>query len=535
MRSGSFGPRPGVRRAMLIRLRSAWFPAAVRLRTTTRLLATTSLLLACVSLAGLAPVCCAQEPIRVETDQVVVPTAVFDKKLYGHKHDLSAQIANDPNFWDTIAIKDLVASDFHLSEDGKEQSIVSAKLEAATAIMVRDNRGQHLESVGTGGGRWSHPDTQYLSWGFPHYLVSYWPPYSRPGSCHEVMVTVSRPNLEVFARSEYCNTKHPATDPLNGTAFGEKMDKDLAQRGNGKLAMTARAWPFHGAAGESRVYLTLQYPPGELKHELHGDKLYASIGLLGKIYAKDGKLVQRFSDFACCDYGNQKHSFWTTLTLDIPDERSTTLVPNRYDTQIDLPPGDYTLEVVLSDGENFGRRKIPLHVPELKANELSISDVALCGRVRTRPTIAPDALEVKAGRYIPLISKNAEFVPDADAVVTQYANADVPSLYFYFEIYAPRIEGTPPITSLEARMRVVDSRSGAIKIDLGAVDALAYQTVDSPFIFIGRGMRLDGLGLGSYQLEVQVTDSNGHSSRLKVAPFAIELSPFTTLEAVPRQ
>lgn len=503
---------------MLTRLRKARLLAAARLS------AVTSLLL----LAGLAPVCCAQEPIRVETNQVVVPTAVFDKNLYEHKHDLSAQIEKDPHFWDTIAIRDLTASDFHLTEDGKEQSIVSAKLEAPTSEMVQDNRGQHLESVGTGGGRWSHPDTPYPTWSFPHYLVSYWPPYSAPGSCHAVQITVTRSNMEVFARSEYCNTKHPSTDPLNGTAFGQKMEKDLAQREDGKIDIAARAYSFRGEAGESRVYLALEFPPGVLKHELRGDKLYASIGLLGEIYSQDGKLVQRFSDFACCDYGSQKHSFWKSLREAIPDERSTTLVPNRYDTQFDLPPGEYVLDVVLSDGENYGRRKIPLHVPDVTGSELSISEIALCGRVRTKVTTVPDALETKAGRYIPLRSKGAEFVPVTDPVITEYANADVSSLYFYLEIYAPPIAGKPAITALEVHMRVVDPRTGATRADLGSVDALAYQIGESPFIFIGRGLRLDLYGVGSYQLEVQASDSAGRTTPWKKAPFEIEFSAFST-------
>jgi hypothetical protein len=487
-------------------------------------------------LLAVAPACFAQEPIRVETDQVVVPTVVFDKKLYEHKSDLREQIDQDPHFWDTIAIKDLAATDFHLTEDGKEQAIVSAKIEAPTSMMVQDNRGQHLENVGTGGGRWSHPDTTYMTWSFPHYLVSYWPPYSAPGSCHQVQVTVARANVEVFARSEYCNTKHPATDPLNGTAFGQKMEKDLAQRDDGKIDMVARAYAFHGPDGESRVYLTLEFPAGALKHEMRGDKLYASIGLLGNIYSKDGKLVQRFSDFACCDYGSQKHSFWKSLREAIPDERSTTLVPSRYDTQIDgLAPGDYVLDVVLSDSENYGRRKIPLHVPDLTRSELSISEIALCGRVRTKVTAAPDPLETKAGRYIPLRSKGAEFVPVADAVITQYANADVPSLYLYFEIYAPPVAGAPAITALEAHMRVVDARTGETKADLGNVDALAYQTGQDPFIFVGRGLRLDAYGVGSYDLEVQATDSAGHTTPWKKAPFTIELSVFGNPGAHPLQ
>src|SRR5277367_2249834 len=101
----------------------------------------------CLVVACLAPISFAQGPIRVETDQVVVPTVVFDKKLYAHQQDLQSRIEKDPHFWDTIAIRDLVASDFHLSEDGRDQTIVSVKLEAPTSVRVEDNRGRHTEKV----------------------------------------------------------------------------------------------------------------------------------------------------------------------------------------------------------------------------------------------------------------------------------------------------------------------------------------------------------------------------------------------------
>jgi hypothetical protein len=121
-----------------------------------------------------------------------------------------------------------------------------------------------------------------------------------------------------------------------------------------------------------------------------------------------------------------------------------------------------------------------------------------------------------------LLSRGAEFVPDTDVDVQKYASAGVPALYFYVEIYAPRIAGEPARTSLEVNVRVVDVRTGAVKADLGAVDALAYDTAGNPFISIGRGFSLSALGEGSYDLEMQAKDSNGHTTPWKKAKFTIE-------------
>jgi hypothetical protein len=491
-------------------------------------MAKAGLLLACA-----APVSFAQEPIRVETDQVLVPTVVFDKKLYEHKQDLAAQIEKDPHFWDTIAIKDVAASEFRLAEDGHEQSIVSVKLEAPTSVMVQDNRGRHVESVGTGGGRWGHPDTPNFSFGFPHYLIGYLPPDSPPGSCHRVQVTVARKNLEVFTRSEYCNTKHPATDPLNGTKFGQKLERQFAQSKNGKIELAARAFAFHGAAGESRAYLELEFDPLPLKHELRGDRLYTTVGLLGKIRSPNGTVLTRFSDFACCDYGNEKKSLWKALSDPLPDERDVSLMPYRYDTRFDLAPGEYVLEVLLSDGENFGHKKIPLHVEDVTASELSISEIAICTRVRKLPVAAPDVQEIQSGRYIPLVSKGVEFVPAPDARVVKHDKAAIQDLYFYFEIFAPRSEGAADPTPLQAHVRIVDPHKGNIVLNLDAIDAAPYAQAGSPFIFMGRGIHLNTLAPGTYEVQVQVTDSSGRSTPWKKAAFTIEFVKSITPKALP--
>src|SRR5271154_2761736 len=117
--------------------------------------ATRALLTCCVALYAFVPIAIAQGPIRVESNQVLVPTVVFDKKLYAltdkkhHKQSLSYLIAQDPHFWDTIAVRGLAAKDFHIFEDGKEQGILNVTFEAPTFSIVADNFGRHPQTIGS--------------------------------------------------------------------------------------------------------------------------------------------------------------------------------------------------------------------------------------------------------------------------------------------------------------------------------------------------------------------------------------------------
>jgi hypothetical protein len=94
-----------------------------------------SLVLLCVSAEPL-PLSAAQDPIRVQSHEVLVPTVVFDKVIYAqpnkmkpHRRDSYGHlVAKNEKLWDSIAVKDLTEKDFHLFEDGVEQKIQGAKL-----------------------------------------------------------------------------------------------------------------------------------------------------------------------------------------------------------------------------------------------------------------------------------------------------------------------------------------------------------------------------------------------------------------------
>ncbi|MFZ0584156.1 MAG: hypothetical protein WAN72_00395 [Candidatus Acidiferrales bacterium] len=479
-----------------------------------------------VAIFGIAAITPAQGPIRVESRQVLVPTVVFDKKLYtlidkkSPKHSLSYLFAHDPHFWDSIAIRTLTAKDFHLYEDGQEQGILSVALEAPIFSIVQDNLGEHPESIGTGGGRWTYPDlanaetSLWFPW--PQYVIAYVPPPSPPDGCHQIRVDVGRRNLVVWSRSEYCNTPKPAADPLNGTEFGKQMEEDLMSGEPGKIDLKLQAVALYGVEETARVNIRLEFPWKSLRHEFKDETLNATIGSAGIIYDQDGSVAARFSDFACCDYGNSNKPSLTGQSPENHYDRDTSMIPNGYETEIDLPPGKYAIEVVISDGEKFGRQQVPLVVKRPDEKQISVSDVALCRRVRKIPPELQDVPAKMAGSYVPLVNEGVEYTPTANLSFKRNE-----MLYAYFEIFDPQ-NSAQATAKLKAQLIIVDARTGKLKIEFAPVDAARYVQAGSSVVRIARGIDLKSLQQGEYQLQVRATDSAGTSTEWHKATFVIQ-------------
>ena len=106
----------------------------------------------------------AQDLIRVETNQVLVPVHVLDKdrakESSWHQSILRALSAGDARLADSlfegVEIRNLTAADFQVFEDGREQSIQKVTYERSLYWDVRDNVGHHTEYMGPGGGNGAH-------------------------------------------------------------------------------------------------------------------------------------------------------------------------------------------------------------------------------------------------------------------------------------------------------------------------------------------------------------------------------------------
>jgi len=480
-----------------------------------------------------------------------------------------------PKDCDVTEVQGLTAGDFRIFEDGAEQQIASFG-DAVWRTVVRDNLGWHLQASDTPKGIWSLGELSalkkvpFVSTDF--HILAYVPRETKAG-CHNIRVLVNRANLLVFARDEYCRGQSPS-DPLAGTHSGKELERVLASDKRGKIPVSLQAAAFYTSENHSLVDLCLHFPWHDLyrKWDASNWTLYARIGVMGVIRRKDGTVAARFSDllypsyWPTFDQGGTKYIEWEkgttnlstavprlltsasagkvstsdsgtgngTLALSFPkvasemapDEAAITTalnssdpfwLPTRFETQLDLPPGDYHLEVVLNDGWNFGRAEAPLTIEPHDGKALALSSVALCKRLRDAAVAAKEAAQANfAPQYVPLVSKGIEFTPDAD---TTFAKGE--TLFAYFEVYKPSPSGNPA-PPVAVHMTLYDAATSKAIGNFAPLDAAPYERPGSALLSIARKIPIDQLPKGAYRLEVQATDSSGGSTPWRKAEFSIE-------------
>jgi hypothetical protein len=238
------------------------------------------------------------------------------------------------------------------------------------------------------------------------------------------------------------------------------------------------------------------------------------------IFKPDGTLVARFSDLADRNGGLIHGIFFLSSSVatestdsnQFPDE-------NRYETQVDLLPGEYELRVALSDGKKFGKAIVPLSIKSANHNELTISQISLCksvSDVSVNGQRLPGTWTLQVPDYAPLVSNETEFQPTAD---TRFKLGE--SLYAYFEVYTPQGEGSEN-GGVEIEIRIVDPKVGEIINDPRPISIAPYAKAGSSTNRIGRGVDISGVPKGSYRIEIRAVDSSGRSTAWRKVDFAIE-------------
>ncbi len=451
-----------------------------------------------------------------------------------------------PPACDGLYIRGLKSSDFHLFIDGKEQKIQSVA-SASEGLRVRDNLGLNDEYSQTPVGRWSTMD-----WPVPHYIfasavdygllarnrydISFVPQGSGSAGCHKIRVKVDRRSTIVAAREEYCANESPS-DILNGSAFGNQMEQDLASGQPGLIPLALQTGVLRSEQSGGRVQISFQFPMDLLYRKWSQDWiLHATVGLLGMIYRRDGSLASRFSDFACCTPYSSGFVFGNGfMTMDRSNELTKQLgfgpdvaselvaplevgtLPARYETQLDLPAGEYDLRIVLSDDKEFGRAEAHLKVENYDETDLALSSVFLCNRYRDAHVAEVETKAANfAPQYVPLVSKGVRFTPAGN---TSFETGE--PLIAYFEIYAPR-PAAGPEAGIQAHLKIINAKSGALVKDFPAVDAATYEQPGSTVIPIARSIPIANLPKGQYRLEVQASDAAGHQTPWQVNSFSIQ-------------
>lgn len=473
--------------------------------------------------------------LRVRTTLVLVPTFVYDKRLVRRPDSKEWRECGMENWKRFVrlrpsqpylaktcrqgVVRGLTAKDFRLFQDGVAQKIESVTV-ADWSMVIRDNMTWHNAFSLTPAGKWSTPDLWqdrfYPDPRAPLYLLTYVPPSGKPGSCHKIQVKVDRHDTLVLARDSYCVGETPS-DPLNGTKFGKELAADLASGEPGKLQLSMQAGSFYGPNGKALVDIAMRVPWKSLHRtwDLWNWKLRATIGVLGEIRQKDGTVVARFSDLAY-------PSYWPTFVsgVGLPGvkgivprfslesdnlqrlaRREPGWVPNRYETQVSVPPGNYDLQVVMSDGKNFGRAAMPLVVPRL-TGKLELSSIALCRRMRDAAVAKTEAAAGHfAPQYVPLVSKGIQVALAAD---TRFPKGEDPVAYF--EVNDPLVARKAK-APLEVYITVLDASTGKLMGEYTPLDARSYEQKGTSVIRIARGIPVKGLSPGRYRIGVRVANS----------------------------
>ena len=449
-------------------------------------------------------------PIRVKALEVVVPVVVLDRSHF--------RMERDALFQEDEVISGLSQKDFQVFEDGVPRPIQRVALDVPRIRDVRDNVSHHLEYSTTPRGIWFSPDLRPQSGigsgvsPFSVYLVSYVPAPSPDGVCHRIRIKVKRHHATVYARDAYCNTAHPLTDPLKGTALGGEMQRYAGSAKAGNFPVAAQASPLLSAAGANETEIAVEFPWNAVKRRWKGVNLYANVAVLGIIYDQDGAEVARFSDMAST-------TLWNFYRGPLPPDRQflndweLAGIPNRYATQVNLPPGNYQLQVVVTDGEWFGRAQSPFKVEDAPRQALGISGIVLCNRIQN---VAEGAqVAARAPQFIPLTGNGVEFSP---APGTRFARGE--RLFSYFEIFLSTETRT---ATSEAKFQIkLRTAAGELKLDTGLRPVGSDSRTESGIVPISGEIPIENLPPGSYRLQVQASDSTGQKTAWRESSFVIQ-------------
>jgi hypothetical protein len=519
-----------------------------------------SVMVICLALVGVllcspAPAVAQTPPpgtIRVESKEVLVPVLVLDKKrveeLRHMKRSHFWRRVNDGDFrfLERLSIRGLSASDFTVLQDGEEERIETIKPEEQKGPpVVTDNLGKYREFLGIGGGTWAVSLWEYTSAGreiielpaLSGYEIGYTPSSSLGGSCHKIQITVNRLNSIVFARSEYCDASRKGADPLQGTMLGERIESDLQKGGRRDLTFDVAAIPLLGSDGTARVRIILDYTSQRIVGSCTA-VMPENIGILGRFMSSTGREILRFSDETeRTAYGDPPvGQFWGKLVgRFVTAYRCSFAAPFRYETQVEMPPGKYRLQIGFVDGKKFGLTEVPLTVPSYRSEELSISGIALARRFRNLQLQTPETPAAVSPRkfeqfpmqgaespialpqnYAPLVSRGAEVTPTAN---TRFQKKG--PLCFFFQIYEPP-SSQPQQARVKAEMQIVDTTTARVVRQVKAIDAAPFAQPGNPLIPISGRLNISELPDGAYELQAKATDSSGASTQWQSAAFVVQ-------------
>jgi hypothetical protein len=449
----------------------------------------------------------------------------------------------------------LSSKDIHVFENGVEQNIgyfkeVDLKEHGYDLADLTEDPTLRWTFHSTPRGVWGRYEARALAISWPiraHYLIGYTPSALALGECRTITAKADR-NYVALNHDRYCDTPD-AVDPAlkEGTTLGDLMRSFVNSSERGSINVSAHVSAFRSSGGlqfggvqapassgsepaspvftfvvevhdpkaPARVLVDVSFSSPTQKRT-YDDKhkgFHSWHYILGMIYNSQGEFVSQFGDsYDDLIYGSVKRGPWTD-----PFYESEAII-SRFDTQMELPQGNYELRLVVSDGQKeFGRAKVPFQIERLGGDQLTMSDLAICDAVRDSSWTFENAMVVtpSALNPTPLVSRGAQFLATANPVFEKGNPA-----WLYFEIYEPMLEQKQP-PAVSFRVKVTDLKKGSVTMDTGPMSAAKWIRQGNAAIPVGVRTAINKLHRGRYRLEVQASDSAGRASLWRQAEFTI--------------
>jgi VWFA-related protein len=329
------------------------------------------------------------------------------------------------------------------------------------------------------------------------YTLAFSPRVSAEGSCHQLKVTVNRPDVKVLGRNLYCKVAEVAMTAAAKPRENE-LDSLAASDKAGNTVASASVPFFYQPNGMARVDLALEIPSPVLEPTDRNGKLHAEMDVLGVAYVpSSGDVAARFTH-------KMKFDFDTRRQFDDFLRR-----PLHCEHQFEVASGNYQFKVVFrSAKDRFGAVEVPLAIDPFNAAQLSLSAIALSRDVKP---ISPEAAqeEAETGK-VPLIFRGNRITVSGSDVLSRTGTAEA-----YFEIYLPLVAGAGAV-SLTMRMRLLDAQSDQERWNSGDVDLSALARSGNRVIPVAIILPVAGLPAGTYRAELTVKDSAGGKAARKI-------------------
>jgi VWFA-related protein len=338
-----------------------------------------------------------------------------------------------------------------------------------------------------------------------YYLLGYTPTESEEGSCHTLKVKVERGGANVRARSGYCNVK--PQDVLAGDPTEKDLEKLAAGASPGNIKASMQVPYFYTSPTAVRADVAMEIPTDGIKFDKKKGKFHAQINILGTTYRADNTVAAKFSDSVKLDFENKKE-------MEAFLERPTV----HYEKEFDAAPGNYTLKVVFSSGQGFGKLEKSLDIDSGDAKHLRISSLVFS---RDFHRIAEGDSSLDAALIedrTPLTANGMQFTPSGTSHFTR-----TETVALFAQIYEGGLLGPNPPKELATavQLRVLDAKTKELKQDSGLMRTPTSAAPGSALIPLALKVPVDKLAAGAYVLELNVQDVAGNKTK-RTAEFEVQ-------------